>query len=140
MTSPAEFPALVSDFDIDWDTPGSCGHEECAEAHRLAEGEHYEHGFVNFENGYTASLMRAKRGDFTSEGFEEGRWEVSVGKAAPPIIKMILGMEYLPSREAFEALDLPEGVAGNLDNAAVNEFLVRVAQLAPSEPEPEVLF
>lgn len=132
MSIPVEnFPSLVTDYDVDWDRPGACGHDECEEQAKsfLKDGEYYEHGFVHFDNGYTASLLRLRRGEFISRGFEDGLWEMSVGVEADPITKMVMGVEYTAPKEDLNLPGFEDGIRGNLDNAKINELLALVSRL-----------
>lgn len=140
MTSPTEFPELVTDYEVDWDKPGSCGHDECAEKAKnlFKEGEHYEHGFVHLDNGYVVSVLRLSVEDRQTEGFEDGLWEVAVGVDANPLIKAVLGVEYMPAEDdVLTELGIPEGKVGNLDSAGVNGFITRVGRLAKPAHEDE---
>lgn len=143
MTIPVEeFAPLTTDYELDWDAPGACGHDECLERAKnfLKDGEHYEHAFVHLENGYTLSLMRYNKDGRQNYGFEDGLWEAAIGVEASPIMKMLMGVEYTPSRAAEELIGgfTEEGVLPALDNAAVNALITAAASLPQAEQQESI--
>ena len=136
-----DFPPLVTDYTVEWDT-ASPGFAE-------GPGEHYEHGYIHLDNGYRLSVLRFRRNadeeteEFISIGFEDGLWEAGIMRAPGPYARL-MGMEGEPAPElqhladnlAGEAKTSPFlGVVGNLDSAGVNNLAALVAAQPAHDPE-----
>lgn len=134
-----DFPPLVTDYSVEWDTslPG----------HFEGPGEHFEHGWIRLDNGYILSVLRLRRlateenEEFVSAGFEEGLWEVGLMKEAGPYARL-MGMEGEPAPEVqfiadeFNASENAfMGVIGGLDSEGVNRVLARLAEQPPASGE-----
>jgi hypothetical protein len=106
-------PPLVVDFDAieDPEVPGN-------------------HYWFVFDNGYSASLLRAHSEDENRKtiGYDEGKWEgLTLYRDE---FSQLIGLTY--GFPVFDTGLTPDGegsVAGNLDNLAASEFLTRVAAL-----------
>ena len=94
------------------------------------EDEHLpgNHFWFQFDNGYSASVLRVHDGDHKSLGYDEGKWE-AVTLYRDEFAEMI-GLQYgMPVFDTGLTPDLEGAVRGGLDNAGVAEFLVAVAAL-----------
>lgn len=131
------FDPLVTDFDVKWDEIP----EE--QQHLIPEGAVYEHGLLEFENGYVVSVLRSTLPGNESKGSENGLWEAVATRPTTNEFLKAMGMDREPAPELDHLNNYQYGdengpwVAGDLDSAAFNAYAAQVQAAPVFEGEPD---
>jgi hypothetical protein len=121
------FDPLVTDFDVKWDEPPEAG--------MIPEGKTWDHGLLEFANGYVVSVLRSNVPGHESKGNEDGLWEAVATRPTTNPLMLAIGLERQPAPEldhlhTHQYGDDGPWVAGHLDSAGFNAFAASI-QAAP---------
>jgi hypothetical protein len=86
---------LITDYEVTWN-------DLDAEQFALNEGEYFERGLVEFDNGYVVSIVRHnvdRDGIVPSLGVEDGKWEAVIVRPTTNALYRMQGMDFEPAPE-----------------------------------------